>query len=203
MKKKKIPTLPYNVSSIIPDKVDGLNNLNTNMDVNMSSCGELGEEMKIDEATQNKLSTQDKDKLEKFIQDNDDVEEIKTFIAGLKSRSVNEDVEESRSFYDKLPQDIQIYLDEFDGPWIDYGELLGGKIFYEDEYDTYTWDNIEEFISDMRYNIRQIAEEYSQAPEDYDYTEEFEKVLQQSLLTEDLDTDLDDTELEIYFMNLI
>ncbi len=55
----------------------------------------------------------------------------------------------------------------------------------------------------MRYNIRQIAEEYSQSPEDYDYTEEFEKVLQQSLLTEDLDTDLDDTELEIYFMNLI
>lgn len=182
-------SVPKEFIEIMPDKTAGIEIFNTMSNINESSSA--------------KLSAQEKDDLSKFIEKSDDVEEIKTFIAGLKSRSVNEDVEESRSFYDKLPQDIQIYLDEFDGPWIDYGELLGGKIFYEDEYDTYTWNNIEEFISDMRYNIRQIAEEYSQAPEDYDYTEEFEKVLQQSLLTEDLDTDLDDTELEIYLMNLI
>ena len=188
-KKKKVPTLPYNVTPIIPDKVDGLDNLNANMDVNMSSCGGLGEELKqVNESTQNKLSAQDKNKLEKFVQDNDDIDEIKTYLSGLlnKNESLKEWLEDDDEAYEeyeengedcnynldgKLPDDVQTYLDELtSGVWIEWGQLPSGICFFSDEGDVVFYSDLDDFVKDMRYNIEQWRESYRDNqldPEDY------------------------------------
>ena len=188
-KKKKVPTLPYNVTPIIPDKVDGLDNLNANMDVNMSSCGGLGEELKqVNESTQNKLSAQDKDKLEKFVQDNDDIDEIKTYLSGLlnKNESLKEWLEDDDEAYEeykecgedcnynldgKLPDDVQTYLDELtSGVWIEWGQLPSGICYFSDEGDIVFYSDLDDFVKDMRYNIDQWRESYQNNqldPDDY------------------------------------
>lgn len=170
-KKKKIPTLPYDIQPIIPDKVDGVAKFNE------LSSNDTG----LSEA---KLSSKEKSKLAKFVQQTDDMDEIDTYIRGLKSKSMQEDL--NVDFYDRLPHDVQLYLDEFDGPWVDYGEDSDGEIYYSDEYDTYTWDTIDEFIADQRYNIREIAKQYSEHPEDFDCSNEFCELLQSIDLNESL-----------------
>lgn len=157
-KKRKFKLQPF-----IPDEVAGVDKFNE-----LNSA-----ESNLTEATQNKLSSQDKDKLAKFVQKTDDMDEIETFIRGLKTKAVREDLEEPINFYDKLPHDVQLYLDEFDGPWVDYGENSDGEIYYEDEYDTYTWATLDEFIADQRYNIKETAKQYVKHPEDFEYSKEF------------------------------
>ena len=173
MKKKKQITLPYNVQPVIPDKVAGVDKFNelNSGDANLSEA---------------KLSSKDKDKLADFVQKTNDMDEIETFIAGLKTRSMHEDLTEDTNFYDKLPRDVQLYLDMFDGPWIDYGETPDGEIYYSDEYDTYTWKTIDEFIADQRYNIRETAKQYKEHPEDFDYSDEFCELLSSTNIDESM-----------------
>jgi hypothetical protein len=96
------------------------------------------------------------------------------------------------NIYNELPRWCQLYLDEFDGPWVSYGKLPSGTYFYSDDYDTYFFDDLDDFIEDQKYNLQQTAEIYRDSPEDYDYSPEFvellssdlDRVLSESLLTE-------------------
>ena len=162
------------------------------------------------ESTQSKLDAKDKKKLADFVEKTDDINEVETYIKGLlssKNESLLEYIEPTdeiedefdkslhdcdRNIYDELPRWCQLYLDEFDGPWISYGRLPSGTYFYSDDYDTYFFDDLDDFIEDQKYNIRQVAEMYKDSPEDYDYSDEFvellssdlEKVLHENLLAE-------------------
>lgn len=171
-----------------------LDTYNVNFDIKLLDYGDIEitisskEDETLYEATQQKLSAQDKNKLAKFIEKTDDVEEIKTFFNGLKNKdkqNISEELE-AGEMYDKLPRDIQIYLDEFDGPWIDYGENEDGEIFYSDMYDTYTWDTLEDFIRDMRYNINEIAKDYREDATQFDYSDEFINILNSIELNESM-----------------
>lgn len=151
------------------------------------------------ESTQSKLDAKDKKKLADFVNKTDDIQEIETYINGLlsqKNESLLEYVEPTdeledefdkslhdcdRNIYDELPRWCQLYLDEFDGPWVSYGRLPSGTYFYSDDYDTYFFDDVDDFIDDQRYNIIQTAEMYKDAPEEYDYSPEFVELLNSDL----------------------
>lgn len=138
--KFKFPT--KNVE-ILPDKTSGIAILNNNMNT------------ALQEATEDKLSAREKAKLAKFMEKTDDIEEIKTFISGLKNATKINEEWAGEELYSQLPQDVQAYLDEIDGPWVEYGISDDGTIFYSDDYDTYVWNTLDEFIADQRYNMQQ------------------------------------------------
>lgn len=196
-KKKKVPTLPNHISPFIPDASAGVDTLNNNMNVSGEALGE---------STQNKLSEQEKDKLADFVEKTDDVEEIKTYINGLQHKnesvqnnvitSLNEWVDATDeledelenhlidcdgNIYNELPHWCQLYLNEFDGPWISYGKLPSGTYFYSDDYDTMFFVNQKDFLSDMKYNLLEVQKQYQENPNDYDYSIEFTNLLESDL----------------------
>lgn len=151
------------------------------------------------ESTQNKLSARDKNKLSDFIKNNDDVDEIETYLSGLlsKNESLLEyleidnldelDAEFSHhmrecdgNIYAEIPDWCKIYLDEFDGPWIHYGKLPSGACFYVDADDVTYFANIDDFINDMKYNVRETQKEFKDWDSD-DFSVEFVNLMESDL----------------------
>lgn len=148
------------------------------------------------ESTQNKLSNSDKDKLAEFVSKTDDVDEIQTYLTGLlnkKSGALTEWInstselddefdqyaqECSGNIYKDLPKWCQLYLDEFDGPWVGYGKLPSGIYFFSDDYDTTYYANKADFLNDMKYNLQETQKAYKENPEAYDYSVEFTDLLE-------------------------
>lgn len=150
--------------------------------------------LKMYQLHESALSSDDKDKLKKFVDKSEDADEIEIFMKGLMSKSKslkeylspNSDMEDefnsfadecNHNIYDELPEDVQIYLDELDGPWIAYGRLPSGICFYSDSYDITFFSDIEDFISDQRYNIEQYAETFVDNEDGYDFGEDMVNLL--------------------------
>lgn len=151
------------------------------------------------ESTQNKLSARDKNKLADFVKNTDDVDEIETYLNGLLSKNeslleyldidntdeLDRELEQyadecDRNIYDELPDWCKIYLDEFDGPWVHYGKLPSGVYFYTDTYDVTYFANIDDFLDDMRYGVKETQKEFKDWDAD-DYSLEFVNLMESDL----------------------
>ena len=153
------------------------------------------------ESTQDKLSEQDKVKLADFVKKTDDVEEVETYMHGLLNKkktdeSLLEYIDSNvkleteldnnlkscdGNIYNKVPQWCKVYLDEFDAPWVHYGELPSGICFYSDDYDTIFLNDLDDFIKDQMFNLQELQKNYFENPEQYDFSVEFTNLLESDL----------------------
>lgn len=95
-----------------------------------------------------------------------------------------EEYEEYRddcTFNMELPSDVEIYLDEYLIPGCAYGKLPSGIMFWETEDETIFYDDVSEFISDIRYNIKEEAEVILPDIKNYDPSPEYQAVLRNAL----------------------
>lgn len=95
-----------------------------------------------------------------------------------------EEYEEYRddcTFNIELPKDVEIYLEEYEIPGCAYGKLPNGIIFWETEDDNIFYDDINEFISDIRYNIKEEAEIILPNIDSYDPTPQYKEVLEKAI----------------------